>query len=159
LTDLPNRRLYSERLERALSLAERNNWYTAVMFLDMDNFKTVNDTLGHEKGDEFIQAVAKCLKSCLRESDTVARFGGDEFVFVLVNIVDAENAAIIAEKILQSLYDLFHSADFPVEGVSASIGISLAPQDGDNPRRLLKHADEAMYRVKQSGKGAYGFYS
>ena len=159
LTDLPNRRLYNERLQRALSLAKRNNWHTAVMFLDMDNFKTINDTMGHEKGDEFIQAVAERLKGCLRESDTVARFGGDEFVFVLVNVATAKDAAAVAEKILKSLYDLFHSTEYPAQGVSASIGISLAPQDGDDPRKLLKRADEAMYRVKQRGKGTYGFYS
>jgi diguanylate cyclase (GGDEF)-like protein/PAS domain S-box-containing protein len=159
LTRLPNRSLLRDRLGLAISQAKRDNEILAVMFLDLDRFKNINDTLGHMIGDELLQQVSVRLKECLREGDTLARFGGDEFTLLLPKISnDRSDASKIAEKITIMLKE-----PFIVDGhelyVSASIGISLYPQDGTNMDHLIKNADVAMYHVKNLGKNGYKFFS
>ena len=158
LTGLPNRTLFSDRLHHALLLARRSNSNVAVMFIDLDGFKSVNDAFGHEMGDHVLERVARRLNSCVRESDTLARFSGDEFTLVVENITNPEDAAVIAQKIVTKL-----SVPLQEEGqqitITASIGISIYPDDGEDERRLLKTADEAMYRVKKATKNGFRFYS
>lgn len=158
LTDLPNRAMFLNTLEHALLLARRNHYKIAVLFLDLDGFKQVNDTLGHDAGDLLLQGVAKRLKKIIRASDTVARVGGDEFTFVLNSVESGESVALVAGKIVASL-----SAPFDLNGpqchVGASIGISIFPDDSGDIGTLVKQADEAMYLAKQSGKNTYKFYA
>ena len=158
LTILPNRALLYEHLNHSLLSARRNGYRVAVFFLDLDGFKSVNDLLGHSKGDVLLQQVAERFKQTLRSSDLVSRLGGDEFAFVFQDIRCPEDAAVIAEKILASL-----SRPFTLEGqelsVSGSIGISLYPEDGSEAKDLLRFADAAMYRVKGQGKHHYQFFS
>jgi len=157
LTDLPNRALFVDRLEHSISLAKRSDYKEAVLFLDLDGFKKINDTLGHGAGDLLLQEVALRLKKVIRSSDTVARVGGDEFTFVLNNIGDDEHAALVAKNIIVAL-----SEPFDLQGqechVGGSIGISLFPEDADDFETLLTQADEAMYLAKQSGKNTYKFF-
>ena len=157
LTDLPNRILFKDRLGLALIQARRNESDLAVMFVDLDRFKLVNDTLGHVKGDEMLQQVAGRLKDCLRRGDTLARLGGDEFTVVLPELRDRQDAEIIAGKFLESL-----SRPFMLDGnevyISASIGIAVYPTDGEQIDELLRHADIAMYHVKAQGKNGHSFY-
>lgn len=157
LTDLPNRILFSNSLEHSTLLAKRNNYKVAVMFLDLDGFKQINDTLGHDAGDLLLQEVAKRLTGLVRTSDTVARVGGDEFTFVLNNIESDENAALMANKIIAVL-----SEPYDLKGqqchVGGSIGISIYPDDSENLEKLINQADDAMYLAKQSGKSTYKFY-
>jgi diguanylate cyclase (GGDEF)-like protein len=156
LTDLPNRVLLQDRLEQAvtrLPMGER----LAVLCLDLDGFKTVNDTLGHPVGDTLLKAVAQRLRSCVKKSDTVARLGGDEFAILQVAIEDVGDVTSLAENIIQSIhapYDLDHQQ----VNVGVSIGIALAPNDGADPNQLLKHADLALYRAKAEGRGSYDFF-
>lgn len=157
LTDLPNRALFMDNLKYSISLAERNDYKTAVMFLDLDGFKQVNDTLGHEGGDLLLQELAKRLKALIRTSDTVARVGGDEFVFVLNNIGSGEHAALMANKIITTLSEPVEIKNQQFQ-VGGSIGISIFPDDSEDPGMLTKQADEAMYQVKQGGKNTYKFY-
>jgi len=158
LTILPNRALLYEHLNHSLLSARRNGHRVAVFFLDLDGFKSVNDLLGHSKGDVLLQQVAERFQQNLRKSDLVSRLGGDEFAFVFQDIRCPEDAAVIAEKILGSL-----SRPFTLEGqelsVSGSIGISLYPEDGGEAKDLLRFADAAMYRVKGQGKHHYQFFS
>jgi diguanylate cyclase (GGDEF)-like protein/PAS domain S-box-containing protein len=158
LTQLPNRTLFRERLEHALLQARRSGSPVALMFLDLDRFKFVNDTLGHEIGDHLLKQVAVRLRSSVRESDTVARVGGDEFTVIIEQIEQGEDAAVVAQKIVRSL-----SQPFSVDGreiyTSASIGISVFPEDADTASVLLKNADTAMYRAKERGRARYQFYS
>lgn len=158
LTDLPNRTLFFDRLRHAISLAERSNVLVAVMFLDLDEFKSVNDAFGHEKGDLMLQEVTARLKHCVRESDTVARLAGDEFTIAIENIAKPEDAAIIARKILIRLSEPFF-VDEQQFKITASIGISLHPQDGKDVESLIKTADSAMYLVKKTTKNDYKFFS
>lgn len=157
LTDLPNRALFLSCLEHSILLARRNNYKAAVLFLDLDGFKQVNDTLGHEVGDLLLQGVSKRLKNVIRESDTVARVGGDEFTFVLNNIESSEGVALVAGKIIAAL-----SKPFDLQGqrchVGGSIGISMFPDDAGDLDKLIRQADEAMYLAKQSGKNTHRFY-
>ncbi|PIX04442.1 MAG: PAS domain S-box protein [Gallionellales bacterium CG_4_8_14_3_um_filter_54_18] len=157
LTDLPNRALFLDNLEHSLSLAKRNQYKVAAMFLDLDGFKKINDTLGHAAGDLLLQGVSKRLKQTIRTSDAVARVGGDEFTFVLNDIGADENASLVARKIITAL-----SAPFDLDGqpsyVGASIGIAIYPDDAQNTEALVKQADEAMYLAKQSGKNTSRFY-
>ncbi len=157
LTDLPNRTLFLDRLERSISQAKRSHHKAAVLFLDLDGFKCVNDTLGHGAGDLLLQEVAARLKKIVRDSDTVARMGGDEFTIVLNNIGSDENAALIANNIIMSL-----SEPCDLKGqrchVGCSIGIAMFPNDAKEFEKLLSHADEAMYLAKHSGKSTYKFY-
>jgi len=158
LTGLPNRATLYSLVEQALIIASRQNQSGALMFIDLDRFKYVNDTLGHGAGDELIQRVATRFKTCLRASDVVARLGGDEFVVALVDIAKPGDVAFVAQKIL----GIFGSP-FLIDGheisISASIGISVYPTDGNTVEDLLKHADIAMYRAKEQGRSNFLFYS
>jgi diguanylate cyclase (GGDEF)-like protein/PAS domain S-box-containing protein len=157
LTDLPNRALFLSTLEHSIRLARRNNYKAAILFLDLDGFKQVNDTLGHDAGDLLLQFVAKRLKHIIRESDTVARVGGDEFTFVLNNTESNEGVALVANKIVAAL-----SEPFDLKGqqchIGGSIGISIFPDDAGDLDQLVRQADEAMYLAKQSGKNTHRFY-
>jgi len=157
LTDLPNRAMFLNSLEHSILLATRNNYKVAALFLDLDGFKQINDTFGHDAGDLLLQGVAKRLAGIVRASDTVARVGGDEFTFVLNDIESDENAALMANKIIVAL-----SEPFDLKGqrchVGGSIGISIFPDDSKDTENLIKQADEAMYLAKHSGKNTYKFY-
>ena len=157
LTDLPNRALFLDNLEHAISLARRNHYKVAVLFLDLDGFKKVNDTLGHDAGDLLLRGVSKRLRETIRASDTVARVGGDEFIFVLNEIGSDENAALMANKIIMALSEAFELKGQQCH-VGGSIGISLYPDGAQDPETLIKQADDAMYLAKQSGKNTYKFY-
>jgi diguanylate cyclase (GGDEF)-like protein/PAS domain S-box-containing protein len=158
LTGLLNRRLLEDRVRQAIGMARRQDKVAALMLLDLDGFKQINDRFGHLTGDFVLRIVAKRMKECVRETDTVARLGGDEFVVLLTGQRTAEDSAAVAEKILASL-------TAPIAGggrefrIGASIGISVYPRDGLSPDALLRHADAAMYRVKEAGKNRYQFYS
>jgi len=158
LTSLPNRILFSRLLTQAISQAQRYGKQLAVAFIDLDRFKQINDTLGHEAGDQLLQEVAVRLKSCLRESDIVARLGGDEFVVLLTELSEEKYAAKAAEKIVSAIAKPFVllGQDFRV---TASIGISTYPQDGHDEQTLTKNADIAMYQAKEDGKNNFQFYS
>lgn len=157
LTDLPNRILFNDRLGLALIQAKRNETDLAVMFVDLDRFKLINDTLGHVIGDEMLQHVAGRLKDCLRRGDTLARLGGDEFTVVLPELRDRQDAEIIADKFLETLRKPF-ILDGNEVYISASIGIAVYPSDGESIDELLRHADIAMYNVKAEGKNGHSFY-
>ncbi|QYF95573.1 EAL domain-containing protein [Massilia sp. PAMC28688] len=157
LTDLPNRMLFKDRLGLAVIQAKRKAAELAVMFIDLDRFKLVNDTLGHVKGDELLQQVAMRLKQCLRRGDTLARQGGDEFTIVLPELRDRTDASAIAEKFLECLHQSFDLDGHEVH-ISASIGIAVYPVDGETIDELLRHADIAMYQVKALGKNGHAFY-
>jgi diguanylate cyclase (GGDEF)-like protein/PAS domain S-box-containing protein len=157
LTDLPNRILFKDRLGLAVIQAKRKMTELAVMFIDLDRFKLVNDTLGHVKGDELLQQVSLRLKDCLRRGDTLARQGGDEFTIVLPELRDREDARAIADKFLECLQLPFDLDGHQVH-ISASIGIAIYPGDGDSIDELLRHADIAMYQVKALGKNGHSFY-
>lgn len=157
LTRLPNRMLLEDRLNLAIAQARRNDEKLAVMFLDLDRFKWVNDTLGHTNGDRLLQAVSKRLEGSLRQGDTLARFGGDEFALILPNVNTEQDAIIIAEKIITELKEPF-SVDEHDLYVTASIGISIYPDSGDTIEALIASADLAMYSVKDHGKNGYKFY-
>ena len=158
LTGLPNRSLFKDRLGQAIVAAKRHGQTLAALFLDMDRFKVVNDTLGHLVGDGLLQAVAQRLRGSLREGDTLSRIGGDEFMVLLPHIRNRDNAAFIARKILASLKQPFN-----VEGheifVGISIGIAVFPDDGDSIETLVKHADIAMYHAKDSGRNDFKFFT
>lgn len=158
LTHLPNRALLKDRLSLAITHARRNKRKIAVMFLDLDRFKLVNDTLGHSMGDRLLQAVAKRLQSCLRQGDTLSRFGGDEFTLLLPEVRTQDDVVIIAGKILDRL-----NQPFVIDGhelfVGASIGIAMYPEAGDSVETLIQNSDIAMYHIKGRGKNGYQFFS
>jgi diguanylate cyclase (GGDEF)-like protein len=154
LTDLPNRLLLSDRLHQAMAYALRQQQTLAVLYLDLDGFKYINDTFGHPVGDELLIAVSNRMKSVLREVDTLARIGGDEFVAVLVNVQGLGECAVFVDRILKACSEPV-VLDNRVMQVSASIGLTLYPQDDSNADQLLRHADRAMYEAKQSGKNRY----
>jgi diguanylate cyclase (GGDEF)-like protein/PAS domain S-box-containing protein len=157
LTGLPNRLLLKDRLTVALSHAQRDRTRVAVLFLDLDRFKVINDSLGHNVGDQLLQAVAARIQSCVRESDTVARLGGDEFT-LLLPLTRSEDAAVVAQKLLESVRYPFH-----IEGrefyITTSIGISLYPEDGTDAATLIKNADTAMYQAKEQGRDNYQLFN
>jgi diguanylate cyclase (GGDEF)-like protein len=157
LTDLPNRLLLKDRITQAISLARRHGKHLAVLFLDLDGFKHINDSLGHEIGDKVLQLVAQRLVACVRTSDTISRHGGDEFVILLSEIAEAGDAAISAEKILAALAMPHAISELNVH-LSASIGISIYPQDGNDADTLIKSADTAMYQAKGKGTNNYHFF-
>jgi diguanylate cyclase (GGDEF)-like protein len=158
LTGLPNRSMFSQSLTQCINAARRYERRLAVVFLDLDHFKQINDTLGHEAGDQLLKEVAARLKGCVRESDTVARLGGDEFVVLLPELENEQYAAVVAQKILTAT-----ARPFTVMGqefrVTASIGISTYPRDGLDEQTLTKNADIAMYQAKSEGKNNFQFYS
>ena len=154
LTHLPNRKLFTDRLHQNLTHARRSGKSLAVMFVDLDHFKSINDTLGHTAGDELLLEMARRLRGCVREDDTVARIGGDEFTIVLSELRHPEDAVTVAEKIIAAVQKPMVIAGMQIE-VSASIGIALCPVDGNDPEALLRNADSAMYRAKESGRNTY----
>ena len=154
LTHLPNRKLFTDRLRHALTHAKRAGKSVAVMFIDLDHFKTINDTLGHTAGDELLLEMAKRLRDCVREDDTVARLGGDEFTIILADLRHPEDALLIAQKILDAVQKPLSVSGMPVT-TSASVGISLYPVDGTDAEALLRNADSAMYRAKEAGRNTY----
>ncbi|NDJ19347.1 CHASE2 domain-containing protein [Myxacorys almedinensis] len=154
LTGLPNRNLLYERLSQCLNWAKGNGQLVAILFLDLDGFKQINDTLGHSVGDLLLQAVARRLSGCLRTSDMIARLGGDEFVVLLPSVPDLDNATTVAEKILYTLSQAFAISGQTLR-VSSSIGIGLYPTHADDLETLMQKADEAMYQAKKSGKNRY----
>src|SRR5205807_88805 len=158
LTGLPNRYMFNQRFAHALNNAQRYRKTMALLFLDLDRFKFINDTLGHPFGDRLLQEAAARLRMCLRESDTIARFGGDEFVALIEDFSEPSDVISVAQKILHAL-----RWPFMLQGetchLTASIGISLYPNDGADFANLLKNADIATYRAKEQGKNNYLFYS
>ncbi|MFH1495662.1 MAG: EAL domain-containing protein [Pseudomonadota bacterium] len=158
LTGLPNRLLLNARMEHALARAHRSNTLLAVLFLDLDRFKNINDTLGHPIGDLLLQEVAHRLNGCIREEDTVSRLGGDEFTILLEDLADSRFASTVAEKILDSLADKFMLHGHEIF-VTCSVGISIFPADGSDITTLLKNADSALYRAKEQGRNNYQYYT
>jgi diguanylate cyclase (GGDEF)-like protein/PAS domain S-box-containing protein len=157
LTELPNRVLLNDRLAQAIAMARRNKHRLAVMFLDMDRFKDINDSLGHVIGDRLLQSVAHRLRKCLRCSDTVSRQGGDEFVVLLSDLTHGQDAALTADKILLALGKPHRIDDHDLH-LTVSIGIATYPEDGTDAETLMKHADFAMYHAKESGRNDYQFF-
>ncbi|MEW6324978.1 MAG: EAL domain-containing protein [Nitrospirota bacterium] len=158
LTNLPNRLLMADRLHQALSRAPWRKRTLAVLLLDLDHFKRINDTLGHTVGDHLLQAVAKRLGECLRDGDTVARLGGDEFAILLLDMASAQDVPVVVQKILEAFGKPFVVKEQEIF-VTTSIGVSLYPNDGKDTETLLKHADIAMYRAKELGRNNYQLFS
>ncbi|WP_454734475.1 bifunctional diguanylate cyclase/phosphodiesterase [Cupriavidus pauculus] len=158
ITGLPNRRLYMDRLSNALHRAKRDGRNVAVMFVDLDHFKRVNDTLGHRTGDQLLVAAAERLTSLVRDGDTIARFGGDEFVVLLAEVTSPLECRLLAERIVEEFRTPFELAGRRVS-VTASVGVAVAPGDGAEPDLLLQHADTAMYEAKSGGRSGFRFFN
>lgn len=158
LTNLPNRILFMERLGQAIRQARRNRSKAACLFVDLDRFKPVNDVFGHHAGDQVLKMTSERLLSCVRETDTVARSGGDEFLVVLTNIKEREEASIVAREILAKLSDPFQLKGDKTS-IGASIGITIVPDDSEKESVLINNADKAMYRSKDSGRNTYYFFN
>jgi diguanylate cyclase (GGDEF)-like protein len=158
LTGLPNRPLFMDRLIVAVAQANRANQNLAVFFLDLDRFKDINDSLGHSVGDTLLKAVSERIRRCVREGDTVARFGGDEFTLLIPRINTIEDAAKIAQKVIDTLHVpfLIHEREL---FVTASVGVGIYPSDGLDPETLVRNADTAMYRAKDQGRDGYQLYA
>ncbi len=154
LTNLPNRKLFADRLRQNMTHSRRSGRTLAVMFIDIDHFKSINDTLGHTSGDELLLEMSYRLRHCVREEDTVARIGGDEFTVILSELRHPEDAASVAQKVLRAVQVPLTIGGMQIE-VTASIGIALFPNDGSDPETLLRNADSAMYRAKESGRNNY----
>ena len=152
VTGLPNLQLFKDRLRNGLAQAKRHDWRLAVMFIDLDEFKSVNDSHGHETGDRVLQEVAKRLQTTVRSGDTVSRRSGDEFLFLMLEVKDESSAGALAAKIVSNIAEVCE-IDGEVFTVKASIGIALYPEDGCSTQELLKHADAAMYAAKQQQEG------
>jgi len=157
LTGLPNRRLFLDRLEQEVKRANRSSLPLSILFMDLDGFKEVNDSLGHEAGDRLLSDVAERLTDCVREDDTVARLGGDEFTVILTGAKEREDVERVAQTIIDALAMPFHIAQQSVQ-ISVSIGITLYPQDASSPDALLEAADQAMYKAKKSDSNRMCFY-
>ena len=157
LTGLPNRIFFYNKFAHAIAFAKREKTRMALLFLDIDGFKEVNDIYGHNIGDMVLQSIAERLRFCIRESDIIARIGGDEMTVILSKIIEREDAALVARKIIDSI-----NPEFRIENVSCSIGVSVGisiyPDDGKETETLLKKADIAMYQVKESGKNGFRFF-
>jgi len=157
VTGLPNRYLFHDRLGQMLTQAQRNRWLVGALFVDLDRFKPVNDNYGHDVGDKLLGNVAARLNECVRSGDTTGRLSGDEFAVALSNLAQAHDAGLVAQKIVGAL-----AAPFEIEGhriyISASIGVAIYPDDGNDPDTLIKNADTAMYRAKEQGRDGYQFY-
>src|SRR5580658_344679 len=157
LTGLPNRTLVNDRINQAILLSSRHGKKVAVLFLDLDGFKHINDSLGHATGDKLLQSIARRLVDCVRGSDTVSRQGGDEFVVLLSEVEHAANAALTARRMLQAVAEA-HSIDQHELHVTTSIGLSVYPDDGPDAETLVKNADTAMYQAKENGRQSYQFF-
>jgi diguanylate cyclase (GGDEF)-like protein len=157
LTGLPNRLLLNDRIDQAIAMAPRHDRQVAVLFLDLDGFKHINDSLGHPTGDKLLQSIAKRLVGCVRSSDTVSRQGGDEFVVLLTDAGQWEDAVIVAERMLKAV-----AQAHPIENhdlhVTTSIGVSIYPDDGEDAETLIRNADTAMYQAKADGRHSYKFF-
>ncbi len=158
LTGLPNRSLLQDRLARSIARAERAHRKVAVLFVDLDNFKNINDSLGHDVGDELLRQVARRLAECVRIEDTIARQGGDEFIVLLDNLEDGRGASVVAQKVLQALRQPFQLGGTE-QHVSGCVGIALFPDDGRDPQTLMKNADTAMFHGKGLGKNTYQYFT
>lgn len=158
LTGLPNRSLFFDRLTQALIVSQRHKQNNALLFIDLDNFKDINDSYGHIIGDQLLTQAAARLLSCVRKGDTVARFGGDEFIIILNNVTHGEDAAIIAKKVLARITTPFQLQNIEAF-ISASIGITISPQDANDSVALLRNADIALYRAKAAGRNTFCFYT
>ncbi|MDD5241851.1 MAG: EAL domain-containing protein [Sulfuricella sp.] len=158
LTELPNRLLARDHMELAMSSADRANSKATLLFLDIDNFKTINDSLGHAVGDTLLKAVAARLRECLRDTDTLSRQGGDEFLIVLPDVSDSDAIAGVAEKILTRMAASFHLGSHELS-ISLSVGLAVYPDDGRDFETLLKKADTAMYQAKEAGRNSYRFHT
>ena len=158
LTELPNRDLFYDRLSQSISLARRKHLQLAILFLDLDGFKNVNDCYGHEAGDATLKEAARRLQVCMRDMDTVARLGGDEFAIILNEIGSTNDVAGVAQKIIDTLSAPMALADGTAYGVGVSIGIALYPECGSEIDRLMHSADRAMYECKVRGKNCFSFY-
>jgi diguanylate cyclase (GGDEF)-like protein len=158
LTGLPNRRMLRERLEQEIRRSRRDSQQLAILFIDLDHFKEINDTLGHDSGDQLLIEAAQRIKQCVRDSDTVARMGGDEFTVILTDITNSDHLEPLLEKILRSMDALFQIGDEQVF-VSASIGITLYPLDGTEIEDLFKNADQALYVAKGEGRNRFSFFT
>lgn len=157
LTGLPTRALFHDRASHALARARREEKLVAIMYLDLDHFKPVNDGMGHHIGDELLKAVAKRITSCLRDVDTVSRLGGDEFAIILESIPHIDNATIVAEKIIDAMQEPYHVDGHEIH-ITASIGITIYPMDDKDLTNLLKDADQAMYRAKEAGRNNFQLF-
>lgn len=157
LTGLPNRSLFQDRLQHELVRAKRDAHRLALMFLDLDGFKAVNDRFGHEVGDYLLKAVAERLTGCIRESDTVARLAGDEFTLLLPDVRFRDDIDYIARKIIAAISKPFHHGKIQVE-VGVSIGVAIFPEHAQDPVELLKNADSAMYAAKAGGRNGYKIF-
>ena len=160
LTHLPNRRLFHDRLGQAIKMAHRTDFPVALLFIDLDHFKEINDTLGHAVGDALLIEAAKRIGGCLREADTVSRLGGDEFTVILPEIGDKNQAKSIAQRVVAELFrPFFFENDANDHHISASIGIAIFPEDASTPESLMICADNAMYSAKSNGRNRYICYS
>ncbi|MES2561536.1 MAG: diguanylate cyclase [Pseudomonadota bacterium] len=157
LTGLPNRTLLLDRLDRALAEARRHTKHSAVLFVDLDDFKTINDTLGHITGDAMLAQIGERLKNLLREQDTIGRFGGDEFLVILSRLETREDARAVCMKTIDAIAQPFRIGEHELS-ISASIGVSVYPEDGGDRDALLKHADAALYRAKKMGRRTFQFH-
>ena len=158
LTNLPNRQLLIDRLSTALARAKRSQRKLGLLFIDLDNFKTINDTMGHAQGDALLRIIAQRLVECVRESDTIARLGGDEFIILLNDIQTSEDASLVAEKLLAVISKPVRLQDHDIQ-ISGSTGIAIYPGDGSDPGTLLRNADIAMYQAKELGRHRFRFYA
>jgi diguanylate cyclase (GGDEF)-like protein/PAS domain S-box-containing protein len=158
LTSLPNRVLFYDRLRQVLAQAKRNQWIVSVLFVDLDRFKNINDTLGHAVGDQLLQQVSERLTHSVRSGDTVGRLGGDEFAIVLSNLSSAQDANLVAQKIMTSFAEPFKLGGSEIY-VTASIGVTLYPDDSTDQDTLIRNADSAMYRAKEVGRNSFQFYT
>ena len=158
LTKLPNRSLFNDRFQHAIVRAQRNKNKVCLMFIDLDGFKKVNDTFGHQAGDELLQIVAERLTNVVRIEDTVARLGGDEFTIILEELQHSDDAVVVAKKVLQTIGEAVYLSGQDVT-ISASVGLSIYPYNGDDTVSLIKNADIAMYKAKEQGKNCYKFFT
>ena len=158
LTGLPNRLLLGDRINQAIALARRHSGKVAVLFLDLDGFKHVNDSLGHSVGDQLLQSVAKRLLACVRSPDTVSRNGGDEFIIVLQEMEQPNQAATTARRVLKAVADPHKAGEHDLH-VTASVGVSIYPDDGPDAESLIKNADTAMYQAKENGRKTFQFFT
>jgi diguanylate cyclase (GGDEF)-like protein len=158
LTNLPNRLLLDARLNHAIERAKRSDRHVAVMFIDLDHFKNINDSLGHDVGDQLLISISQRLSNCVREGDTVARLGGDEFIIIIEQVQDIGDLDVLLKKIMRVTSQTVSINDHDLS-TSASIGISVFPDDGSNAEQLMRNADAAMYHVKENGRHKYHFYT